>query len=83
MTEHHNTPNTPADLPEPAHLLEGVYVVLVAHHTAGELRTRRRVFFNLPAAQRAVDRATMRGQHAAVIMCRLNPVRTFAGGWSA
>lgn len=83
MTGQHNTPSIPADLPSPARLLEGVYAVHGAHHTPVGPRTRRHVLFNLPAAQRAADRATMRGQNAAVIMCRLNAVHTFAGGWSA
>ncbi|MEO4039127.1 hypothetical protein V3N95_07635 [Micrococcaceae bacterium Sec6.3] len=83
MTEPQIPADAPAVLPDPSHLLEGVFVVLVAHQVPGELRTRRRVFFNLPAAQRAADRATMRGQSAAVTLCRLEPVHTFAGGWSS
>ncbi|MDX2340118.1 hypothetical protein NJC10_00280 [Micrococcus sp. M4NT] len=83
MTVTPSTPRPPDALPDPAHTLEGVYVVLVAHHVTGELRTRRRVFFNLPAAQRAADRATDRGHHAAVTLCRLAPLHTFTAGREA
>lgn len=36
--------------------------------------TRRHVFFNLPAAERAVDRALSRGDDAALVLLRLVPV---------
>lgn len=36
--------------------------------------TRRHVFFNLPAAERAVDRAHSRGDDAALVLLRLVPV---------
>ncbi|MCV7541544.1 hypothetical protein M3B80_011575 [Micrococcus luteus] len=64
-------------------MLNGVFVVLVAHHVAGELRYRRAVYLSLPAAQRAADRATERGQRASVTLCRLAPVHEFTGGWAA
>ena len=70
-------------LPEPAHLLAGVYVVLFAHPDADRLRYRRRVYFSLPAAQRAAERAGRRGLPAAVVLCNLHPVHTFNGGWPA
>lgn len=74
---------TEAILPRPVDMLNGVFVVLVAHKVAGELRYRRRVFFNLPAAQRAQDRAVERGQAASVTLCRLTPAHTFdGGGWT-
>lgn len=72
-----------SSLPRPVDMLNGVFVVLVAHKVAGELRYRRRVFFNLPAAQRAQDRAVERGQAASVTLCRLTPAHTFdGGGWT-
>ncbi|WAJ32217.1 hypothetical protein OUO20_13720 [Arthrobacter sp. FX8] len=37
-------------------------------------RHRRRVYFNLPSAQRAADRAIMAGHPAHVILCQLMPV---------
>ena len=36
--------------------------------------TRRHVFFNLPAAERAVDRAHSRGDEAVLVLVRLVPV---------
>ena len=36
--------------------------------------TRRHVFFNLPAAERAVDRAHSRGDDAVLVLVRLVPV---------
>nr|WP_298986544.1 hypothetical protein [uncultured Micrococcus sp.] len=60
-----------------------MFVVLVTHRVAGEIRYRRRVFFSLAAAQRHADRLTMNGRTASVTLCRLAPVHTFGGGWSA
>lgn len=48
----------------------GVHVVVV-ETTAG--RYRRRVYFNLPGAQRAADRAIEAGHSAHVILCQLVP----------
>lgn len=61
--------------PAPDGLLAGVYVAVI--ETRGEhtpARYRRRVYFNLPSAQRAIDRATMAGLDAAIILCQLTPV---------
>lgn len=77
------TPIATAILPRPADLLNGVFVVLVARPVAGEVRYRRSVYFNLPAAQRAQDRAVMRGQAASITLCRLTPVHEFDGGWAS
>lgn len=76
-------PETTTILPDPAHLLAGVYVVLFAHPGGDRLRYRRRVYFSLPAAQRAAERAARRDLPAAVVLCNLAPVHTFAGGWTA
>lgn len=61
-------------------LLIGVFVVLVAYRSAGEVRHRRRVFLTLDSAQRHADRMTMNGKLAEVVLCRLMPVHTFGGG---
>ena len=71
------------EAPRPADLLNGVFVVLVARQIAGEVRYRRSVYFNLPAAQRAQDRAVERGQAASITLCRLTPAHEFDGGWQA
>lgn len=49
--------------------LNGVHVVLVTVTSTGH--TRRRVMFGLPAAQRAVDRATAAGHEASIVLCQL------------
>lgn len=82
MTEPQIPADAPAVLPDPSHLLEGVFVVLVAHQVPGELRTRRRVFYSLDAAQRAHARAVERGDRAAVVLCKITAAHEFAGGWS-
>lgn len=69
-------------LPDAADLLNGVFVILVAHRVDGELRYRRRVYMTLQAAQKAADRLTMSGQTCTVTLARLAPVHTFGGGWS-
>jgi hypothetical protein len=57
-------------------LVTGVHVVVV-ETPAGKYR--RRVYFNLPGAQRAADRAIMAGHSAHVILCQLIPVT--GGEW--
>ncbi|BCW76267.1 hypothetical protein [Arthrobacter sp. NicSoilB11] len=52
-------------------LVTGVHVVVV-ETPAGKYR--RRVYFNLPSAQTAADRAAMAGHPAHVILCQLMPV---------
>ena len=62
---------------DPTGLVAGVYVAVVqvrGDHVPP--RYRRRVFFNLPSAQRAIDRATMDGLDASMVLCQLIP----AGG---
>lgn len=61
----------------PAHdgLVSGLYVAVVqirGEHTPK--RFRKRVYFNLPSAQRAIDRATMDGLEASIILCQLTPI---------
>ena len=55
--------------------VHGLYVALVqvrGNHVPK--RFRKRVYFNLPAAQRAIDRATMEGLEASIVLCQLTPV---------
>jgi hypothetical protein len=68
-----NTPSlTPkADETTATALVAGVHVVVVETVHG---RHRRRVYFNLPSAQRAADRAIMAGHPANVILCQLMPV---------
>ncbi len=61
-------------LPESAGYFAGVYVVLVDIPGHPEPRYRRRCYWNLPAAQRAIDRATMHGRRATIQLCQLVPV---------
>lgn len=56
-------------------LLSGVYVVMVQ---VGEDRLHRRVYLNLPSAQRAAERAQDRGHDAQVVLCQLAPVGVIA-----
>ena len=59
---------------DPASLIEGIHVVVVEIEKPDNIHYRRRTYFNLPSAQRAVDRATHRGQSASIILCKLTPV---------
>lgn len=55
-------------------LVAGVYVVVVqvrGDHVPP--RYRRRTYWNLPSAQRAVDLAHMEGLDASVVLCQLVP----------
>lgn len=54
-----------------AQYVHGVYVVIVQ---VGEDRLRRRVYLNLPSAQRAAERAQDRGHTAVVALARLDVV---------
>lgn len=70
---HQTTHKHHFSLPDPDAMLQGVHVVMVAYKVASEVRYRRRFYLNLGAAQKAVDRAVMRGQSASIILCRLAP----------
>lgn len=72
-----SVPNTADIYPAHAGLVSGVYVAVVQMRgTDLAPRYRRRVYWNLPAANRAVSRATMSGLDASIILCQLMP----AGG---
>lgn len=67
--------DTPILAPSHDGLVAGVYVAVVqikGDHTPA--RYRRRVFLNLPAANRAISRAHMDGLDASVVLCQLIPV---------
>lgn len=59
-----------------AGVVDGVHVVVV--RVNGE-HYRRRVYLNLPSAQRAVERARHRGQGAEIVLCQLVPAGVVAG----
>lgn len=62
-------------LPDHTGLINHVHVIVVQiRGNDAAPRYRRRVLFNLPAAQRAVDRATAQGLDASIILCQLIPV---------
>ena len=58
----------------PEALLTGVHMVVVEIESPSSIHYRRRAYYNLPSAQRAVDRAVERGQSAQLILCKLIPV---------
>lgn len=51
--------------------VSGVYVAVVE---ASGGKYRRRVYFNLPGAQKAADRAAAAGHDAQIVLCQLVPV---------
>lgn len=62
-------------LPEHAGLVHGVYVAVIQiRGTNVEPRYRRRVYMNLPAANKAIARARMDGLDASIVLCELAPV---------
>lgn len=60
-------PLSPVDA---AGVVNGVHVVVVR---VDDEHYRRRVYLNLPSAQRAVERARRKGQSAEVVLCQLVP----------
>lgn len=71
-----------ASLPHAADLLEGVHVLVVAVDHPDGPRYRRRFMLSLDSAQKAADRAVMRGHRASIILARVAPVETIAE-WTA
>ena len=74
---HSENPLASDPILSPAHdgLVHGVYVAVVQiKGTNLEPRYRRRVYWNLPAANRAIARATMAGLDASIVLCQLAPV---------
>ena len=67
-----------SSIPEPAHrVLDGALVITVVTTLAPD-QQRRRIFYTLKSAERAVARATAKGQHADIVLCRLEPVQVVA-----
>lgn len=65
----------------PVGLVNGVYVVVVHTHVpGGHPRWTRRIYMSLHSAQRAQDRAVMRGARAYLVLCQLHAVDTRLGG---
>lgn len=58
---------------DPQALIEGVHVVVVEVEKPDSLHYKRRTYFNLSRAQRAVDLAHARGHSAKLILCKLVP----------
>lgn len=72
-----SVPNRADIYPEHHGLVAGCYVAVVqVRGTDLAPKYRRRVLFNLPSAQRAVDRAAAAGLDASIVLCQLIP----AGG---
>ncbi|WP_334123026.1 hypothetical protein [Glutamicibacter sp.] len=62
-------------LPEHAGLVHGVYVAVIQIRGKNvEPRYRRRVYMNLPAANKAIARARMDGLDCSIVLCELSPV---------
>lgn len=65
-----STATEPLSALDAAGVVDGVHVVVV--RVDGE-HYRRRVYLNLPSAQRAVERARARGRGAEIVLCQLVP----------
>ena len=77
-----NAAESTSILADAADLLEGVHVLIVAVQEADRVRYRRRFMLSLDAAQKAADRAVMRGHRASIVLARVAPVETVSG-WEA
>lgn len=62
-------------LPEHAGLVHGVYVAVIQIRGKNvDPRYRKRVYLNLPAANRAIARARMDNLDASIVLCQLTPI---------
>ena len=75
-------PNLSPILPDAADLLEGVHVLIVAIQEPERVRYRRRFMYSLDAAEKAMNRAVMRGHRASIVLARINEAETVRG-WEA
>lgn len=75
-------PESAPILPDAADLLEGVHVLIVAIQEADRVRYRRRFMYSLEAAEKAMNRAVMRGNRASIVLARINETETVRG-WEA
>ena len=69
-------PNLSPILADAADLLEGVHVLIVAIQEPDRVRYRRRFMYSLDAAEKAMNRAVMRGHRASIVLARLNETET-------
>ncbi len=75
INHHDDTPSLPDPVDETTAraAVHGVYVVVVHLRTVDDSpRWSRRLYLSLHSAQRAVDRAHMRGQRAYMVLCQLH-----------
>ena len=77
-----NAPKSAPILADAADLLEGVHVLIVAIQEPERVRYRRRFMYSLDAAEKAMNRAVMRGHRASIVLARINEAETVRG-WSA
>lgn len=75
-------PESAPILPDTADLLEGVHVLIVAIQEPERVRYRRRFMYSLDAAEKAMNRAVMRGHRASIVLARINETETVRG-WEA
>lgn len=75
-------PNLSPILADAADLLEGVHVLIVAIQEADRVRYRRRFMYSLDAAEKAMNRAVMRGHRASIVLARIGETETVRG-WEA
>ena len=67
-----------SSIPEPAQsVLDGALVITVVTTIAPD-QQRRRIFYTIKSAERAVQRAALKGHHADIVLCRLEPVQVVA-----
>ena len=74
-----NAPESASILADAADLLEGVHVLIVAIQEADRVRYRRRFMLSLDAAEKAMNRAVMRGHRASIVLARINEAATVRG----
>ena len=72
-------PNLSPILADAADLLEGVHVLIVAVQEAERVRYRRRFMYSLDAAEKAMNRAVMRGHRASIVLARIHEAATVRG----
>ena len=75
-------PESAPILPDAHDLLEGVHVLIVAVQEPERVRYRRRFMLSLDAAEKAMNRAVMRGHRASIVLARINEAETVRG-WEA
>lgn len=70
-----NIQDDTSSLPAHAGLVHGVFVAVIQIRGSDiEPRYRKRVYVNLPAANKAIARARMNDLDASIVLCELTPV---------